>query len=286
MAKEIPLSKKKTKYVKQFKPKYIVGEPLKPNIRIEQQTVKKLEALTKAMTKDVNKELKKLFKSEKNSPALYAQDASISSQARILLSMLFKKYAKIFDIEGKLIIDTMVNKVNNHSKASVKNSLKSLTGGISIEKETLSAETKEMIKASSSQAVSYIKSIQSQYLTQVEGAVYRSITSGEGLKDLVPALEKYEGMTRRRSRLIALDQVRKTNESINTARLLQNGITKGKWFHSEAGATPRKTHQAMNGKIFDIREGLYDSEVGRKVKPSELPNCKCFFSVVYEFNQE
>jgi hypothetical protein len=40
---------------------------------------------------------------------------------------------------------------------------------------------------------------------------------------------------------------------------------------------PRQTHLAMSGKRFKLSEGLYDSAVGRTVKPAELINCHCTF---------
>jgi len=267
-----------------FKPTMIEGKPLKPNIRIEQSYKKKIESLTNAMTKEVERELKKLFKKE--SPAFFAEDASITSQSRILLSKLFKKYSRIFDIEGKKITNKMVSQANRHSKASVKASLESMKQGLTINVKDLSAETKEMIKASANQSASYIKSIQSQYLDKVEGYVYRSITDGNGLQDLVPNLQKLSGQTLRRSRMIAQDQYRKTSASLDKARMKQNGISKAVWRHASGGMLdPRKSHQQMDGKVFNLDEGLYDPEVGRKIQPSELVNCKCYYYPILEFDE-
>ena len=39
----------------------------------------------------------------------------------------------------------------------------------------------------------------------------------------------------------------------------------------------RQTHKAMDGKRFNLDEGLYDPAVGRKVMTGELPFCRCVF---------
>ena len=146
MAKNLKLSNKKQKLVNKFNPNLIVGEPLRPNYDIEKKTVRKVERLTNKMIKEFESEVIKLFKKE--SPAYFAQDASISSQVRILLNKLEDKFYSMFKLEGNNIADYMTNSVNRHSKAQMQNSLKKLSGGLSINVKDLSAETKETLKAS------------------------------------------------------------------------------------------------------------------------------------------
>jgi len=281
MAKKLKLSDNKQKWVNKFNPNLIVGEPLRPNHDIEKKTVRKVERLTNKMIKEFESEVIKLFKKE--SPAYFAQDASISSQVRILLNKLEDKFYSMFKLEGNNIADYMTNSVNRHSKAQMQNSLKKLSGGLSINVKDLSAETKETLKASSSQAASYIRSIQADYLDAAAGFTYRSITQGEGLKDLIPQLQILSGKTLRNAKLLALDQTRKTNASLDEARMRQNGITKFRWNHSSAGKTQRQTHVEFDGQIYDLDDPPYDRMVGKKVMPAELPYCRCFKTPVIEF---
>ena len=58
------------------------------------------------------------------------------------------------------------------------------------------------------------------------------------------------------------------------------GITEGIWVHVPGRYTSRKTHMAMNGKRFKLSEGLYDSDVGKKVVPGECPFCRCVYRSV------
>ena len=267
------------------KPNVIKGKPLKPNVSIEKKFKEKLKALTQAMIKQTEKDILKLF--EKESPEyMITGDASISSQARILLSTLTEKFDKIFTLESKKLSDWMITQVDNHSKATIKNSLESLSEQVTINTQTLSEETKNILKASTEMSASYIKSIQTDYLDKVSNATYRSITSSKGLQSLVPEIQKIGGQTERKAELIALDQTRKVSADLDSARMKQNNITKFEWVHSGGGAHPRETHQAMNGKIYDLDKGAYDSSVGYNVLPCELPNCKCFKVPVIELGEE
>ena len=283
MKKKVVLTKKKEKWVKQFKPSTLQGTPIQANRAIEQKTIAKTEKLVEKMTKEVNRELIKLFKQE--APEYFAQDASITSQARILLNALTKKFTKMFDLEGAQLMGQMVMDVDKNNQLTVKESLKALAG-VAINTKDLSAETKEMIKAGAQQASTYIKSIAQEYLTDVAGATYRSITEGKGLKDLIPALEKYEGMTKRRAKNIALDQTRKTNSALGQARMKQAGITKFKWMHSGGSKDPRETHQEFDGQIFSFDDLPYDKDAKQRVYPGQLPYCRCTAIPVIEFEDE
>ena len=282
MAKKLKLSDNKQKWVNKFNPNVIVGEPLRTNYEIEKNTVRKVERLTNKMIKEFEREVIRLFKKE--SPSYFAQDASISSQVRILLNKLEDKFYSMFKLEGNNIANYMTNSVNRHSKAQMQNSLSKLSGGLSINVKDLSAETKETLKASTSQAASYIRSIQAEYLDQAAGFTYRSITQGEGLKDLIPQLQALSGKTRRNARLLALDQTRKTNATLDEARMKQNGITKFRWNHSSAGKTQRKTHVEFDGQIYSLDDPPYDRDAKQNVMPAQLPYCRCFKTPVIEFN--
>jgi len=282
MAKKLKLSNKKQKWVNQFKPDVLTGEPLRPNYGVEKNVVRKVERLTDKMIKEFEREVIKLFNAE--SPDYFAQDASISSQARILLSKLEDKFYNMFKLDASNIANYMTSAVNKHSKAQMQNSLSKISGGLSINVKDLTAETKETLKAGTSQAASYIRSIQAKYLDEAAGFTYRSITGGNGLKDLIPQLQKLSGKTKKNAKLLALDQTRKTNATLDETRMRQNGITKFMWNHSGAGKTQRKTHVEFDGQIYELDNPPYDKDVGHKVMPAELPYCRCFKTPVIEFS--
>lgn len=129
--------------------------------------------------------------------------------------------------------------------------------------------------ATVSENVALIKSIQQQYHTKVQGDVWRAVTRGSDLNKLSTTLRETYGVTTKRAALIARDQNAKAKATIENTRRQELGITQAIWQHSSAGKEPRPSHVAMNGKVFDLKQGMYDPEVGDFILPGQLINCRC-----------
>ena len=280
------LSKKKEKWVKQFKPTHIVGKPLPTPAPIQERYEKAILALVRKMTKETEREIAKLYKTPE-AKAYFAADASIASQARILVNALTKKFESLFaQMSGKLA-EQMVTSAEKSSAANAKQSLKDLAGGLAIDTSIKSADMKETIKASIAQNAQLIKSIPQEYLLKVGGDVMRSVTSGEGVKELMPKIQKYGGMTERRAKNIALDQTRKAYNSINADRMKKAGIKKFRWRHSHGGLNPRADHLDMDGNIYSFDDlPVINPRTGERGLPGQAPNCKCFMEPIIEFDDE
>jgi len=278
------LTPSKAKWVKQFKPTALRGKPLANNAAIAKRYEDKLTNMVKKMTKTTIKEIEKLYKTP-NSKEYFAMDASITSQSRILISSLNQKFNEMFGRSASLFADDMVSSANKQSMATLSNSLASITGGMTVNTKIMSADLHETMKASIQQNVSLIKSIPSEYLTKVEGAVMRSITSGQGLYDLVPQIQKLGDITERRAKNIALDQTRKAYNSINTDRMKKVGVKKFEWLHSAGGLHPRQDHIDLSGQVFSFDDlPIIDKNTGERGIPGQAPNCGCVMIPVIVFD--
>lgn len=133
----------------------------------------------------------------------------------------------------------------------------------------------EAYKATAAENVNLIKSIPAKYLTGVQSAVWASVNRGADMATLSKKLRAEYGSTVERAALIARDQNNKAKATIETTRRLQLGITEAIWQHSSGGKEPRPTHVAMNGKVFKLKEGMYDSDEQAYVLPGQLINCRC-----------
>lgn len=129
-----------------------------------------------------------------------------------------------------------------------------------------------------------IKLIPQKYLGQVQGAVMRSITSGNGLKDLIPFMnEKYKQNTRH-AKMVAYDQTRKAYNSIAAGRAQSAGVTEFEWIHSGGGKHPRIDHIALNGKKFRFDDPpVIDKRTGERGLPGVAINCRCSFRPLVSF---
>ncbi len=133
----------------------------------------------------------------------------------------------------------------------------------------------EAYRAVLAENVNLIKSIPAQYLKDVESEVWQSVMKGGRLSDLTAGIHAKYGVAYRRAAFIARDQNNKARAIMENVRRQELGITEAVWQHSHAGREPRPTHVAMNGKRFKLKEGMYDSAIGKNVWPGTEPNCRC-----------
>lgn len=269
------------------------GSRLAYNAAQQARYVSALERLVRKMTTETNRQIKKLFNGEVSDEFFKSQamDASIASQARILLNALSRTFDNLFNLKASILAEAMVRGAEKTSATTVGKSLKELSSDLTLKTSVVSAGQEEVAKALISENVSLIKSIPEQYLKNVTGSVMRSITTGRGLSGLVPDLQKYQGQTQRRAKLLALDQTRKAYNSINRQKLMANGIREFIWQHSGGGLHPRESHIKLDGMTFSF-ENLEKQQaaLGVPEKDRSFPgvaiNCRCTLSPVIVFEAE
>ena len=141
----------------------------------------------------------------------------------------------------------------------------------------LTPAANEVMQATIGEQIGLIRSIAQQHLTAVEGLVMRSVTTGRDLKQLTDDLQHQFGVTRRRAALIARDQNNKATATITRVRQQELGITHAVWVHSHGGKEPRPSHlkAGKEGVVYEIAEGWLDPDVGERIWPGTLINCRC-----------
>lgn len=265
---------------KRITKKQLVGGALSPNAGISSDYAKPVVKAITAMYQDVRKELANLYKTTNFETAM---DASVSSQARILINALLKKWQKRFDEIAKTSTDRMVERTMKNSAVTLNMSLKDASKDFQIDTSFSNEQLSEVIKASTQEAANLIKVIPQNFLNDVQGQVMRSITTGKGMEDLVPFLKKHYSGDIKKARLVALDQTRKTYQSINTSRLKTLGVKKFIWIHSGGGKEPRPLHVKMSGNEYSFDDPPYIGDMyGSAVHglPGDLPYCRCIYKPV------
>ena len=293
MSKKPPLTEQRKRWVASHKT-VLRGKRLAYNASQQAKYNHNIQKLVKKMTTEVRVKLISFFKSQlgidffKKQQQMAAMDVSIASQARILMNELTSKFTQLFSKKSPTLAEKMIEGAANSSQTQLHSSLKQLSGGLSLKTGVVPKGMEEIAKASIAENVSLIKSIPEQYLKNVTGAVMRSITTGHGLADLVPAIKKYDGQTQRRARNLALDQTRKAYNSINQQRMQAVGVKQFEWIHSGGGQEPRQSHLKMDGKIFDF-ENLIEQQTALGVPkedqgiPGQAINCRCTMLPVIDF---
>lgn len=246
---------------------FVIGGALGANAGVGDWFEKKILRLCADMSEETIDEVTRLF-----------EKAGRSSQARILLNRLGDAFAPRFEARARTLAEGMLKRALKAEAAGLRVSLKDLAQGVSIKPNWISGALKEKLKAAVTENVSLIRGIGQRQHSQVTEAVMRSLTTGQGMKDLVPELRRIGAVSARRARFIARDQTRKAASFITAERFRSAGIRYFQWVHSNRARTPRPLHEAFNGRIFSLLPGeqpVIDLKTGERGLPGQLINCRC-----------
>jgi len=249
-----------------------------------------IEPMIKAMHRETEAEMVALFDKPKIEKAMETMDATIAEQAQAIIARLIKKYLRIFERDSDFIVRKFVNDASKVSAHNLTGSINSMATTLNISSEFLiTGNMAEQFSAITEANVALFKTIPAQYFPRVEIAVMESITKGKGLADLKPFFQNFSNGELNYAKNRALDQTRKAYTGINMARMKRLGIKKVKWLHSHGSNAPRKLHQEMNGKIYDLDNPPFIGVMyGQDIYGwgGELPNCRCTCSPVFEIDGE
>jgi len=246
-----------------------VLRPVHPNVGVEMEYRRRLIRMIEQMHNSVMYWVESKYRN--NEPAI-SMDATPAVQLRLTISKLKKQWLAKFNQAARELAEFFAQDVADRSDAQMKAILKK--GGISV-KWRMTAAQRDIMQATVEANVSLIKSIPHEYLKNVEGAVMRSVQTGRDLGQLSKELQKKFGVSKSRAALISRDQNNKATSAFQRSRQQELGITEAVWMHSHAGEVPRRTHLAMNGKKYNVSEGMWDDDEQAYVWPGQLINCRC-----------
>jgi uncharacterized protein with gpF-like domain len=246
-------------------------KPVHPNSGIAAAYRAKLEAIVEAMQRSYVYFIKAQYR---ETPPRMAQDETPAKALEREMSQLGKRWQSRIDEAAPKLARWFAKSTSAMSSASLKKILKD--AGMTVEFKMTPA-MRDVFDATVAEQVGLIKSIASQYHSEVQGMVQRSVAAGRDLGTLAKDLEQRYGITKRRAAFISLDQNNKSTAVFTRVRQQEAGIEKAIWLHSHAGKAPRVTHLANSGKPYDIATGWFDPDpkVNRFIFPGQLPRCRC-----------
>lgn len=218
-----------------------------------------------------------------------AAPVSFTELAALAFDDLTRRWQVIFNNESSAISESMTLGALSASDKFMGKSMKELGKEMQLKpSDALQAR----IDASAHAAAGLIKRVPAEQIQQVQGDMMRSITQGEGLKDLIPALREREVKVKNWARNVALDQTRKTYSTINRTRAQEVGVRKFRWIHSGGSNDPRKYHMqhypaGLNGGVFDFDDPpVIDQRTGERGYPAQAPYCGCIMQFVLDATSE
>ena len=284
--RKIRLSPKREAWAAARNDHTFTGTPLNPPDVVEAKFRAELDRMVERMQRVTVRELDKLYRSPE-APTV-AMDASFSSMAARLVRELTRRFTALFVDRAGGLAKAWAEGISRQSAVGLGQSLKDVSGGVTLKTDVISGAVADVVKASIKQNVALIKSIPREYFLEIEGEVMRSIQTGRGMADLQPFLEKRYGITKRRAALIARDQTSKATAAINRARMQGLGVKKFKWLHSMGGKEPRPLHKnVLNGNVYSFDDPpVIDERTGERGLPGVLINCRCRMLPVIEFKAD
>ena len=253
--------------------------PIYPPAAIQKEYEKRLKKAIREMEKSVVYWLLAKYKANEDLIVDSAVD-NLLKEFRRLLRQWTRNFNELCETLPRWFVSKIRGYVTNNLVQQTK-PLRDAGLGFNLEFSYMSRKERQAFAAIVKENVNLIKNrLMRDSLTQVEGIVLRSIENGHDLSTLTEELHKQFGVTERRAAMIARDQTHKATENLARARLKSYGINRGIWVHTPSGKTYRKTHiDILDGKEYDLEEGLYDPAKGveRKIHPAELVNCYCVF---------
>jgi len=280
---------KRADWAQQFAIEKVRGKPLFIAGQIATKYSDTLQHYIERMIRETMREVLGLSDTFAADSVAWAMDASVASQARILSNAMRDKFARLFASVAQPLAEKMTGAAEKDSAQKLNISLKEMSGQYVLKTNVFNDQLRDVLTASVAENVALIKRIPEKYLDNVQGAVMRSIQSGQGLADLKPELDKYGVTVKNWAKNVALDQTRKAYNGINAARMQALGVKEFEWVHSGGSNHPREYHRdVLNGKIFsfDNLPHLDGPNTGEKGIPGQAPYCRCTMRPIFRFNDD
>ena len=264
-----------------MKPQRVTFGRMYPNAGYTARYRREIKKLIRAMNQETRSEILSLYSDKVND--------GILRDLQSVMKKLREKWKREFERRAKQMAEWLADKTQKRTRKDVQKQLKNM--GFALTPNYTDAQKAEIAKFVE-ESVNLIKTIPMNYLNEVQDIVRDAVERGgdraaihEAIKDKFdhPLVNKRAGESdedalkraERRADLIAKDQVQKATQDFARENAKAYGATKAEWIHIPGEKSSRITHIHMDSVIFDIDQGLYDEDVGRYVKPGELPYCMC-----------
>lgn len=242
-----------------------------------------LQRIVKSVSRDVNAVVMPVVR---NLAPEYQRDAAITLDSWVdVLTAALRTVRQRYESPQFLalvadIARRFVTTANNSNRRRTERDL-----GINIYSDSQTLQ--DYLAVSTADNVALIKSIPSQYLTQVESIVMANVRAGGRPSNIAKALQQQLGVTERRAKMIARDQVNKINSNLASMRIKDVGFKYFKWETSNDERV-RDRHEDVSERVTAYGKGVYRFDnppiVDQNLPqlPGEPIQCRCVMIPVSE----
>jgi SPP1 gp7 family putative phage head morphogenesis protein len=170
----------------------------------------------------------------------------------------------------------MVNATDKYNRAAFVADVKKAIG-VNVNKILSDKGLQKLLDDRIVENVKLIKSIPQQYFTRVRVAITQGRKKDDTAFSIKKDLKEIGQITENRAKLIARDQVSKTNSALNEFRQQDIGVTHYTW-RTSGDERVREEHKANNGKKF-----AWASPPSKTGHPGHDVQCRCIPDPDYSF---
>lgn len=272
------------------------GQALRPPKAVIDVYAREINRMVRDMIKDYQ-DLLKIYQDKSYQVAMDADNSWLVTEVQERLNKLGKQWADKFKEFAQKVSKSMILKVLRSSNLQIKTALRDYFAQKKWELigDNIPVPMQQTMKAHVAENVNLITSIANQYHERITGSVYRAISGDGSFGELKRDFIKYGGMSSRRAKGIASDQVHKAFVTLSARRMASLGIEKVRWVHGHP-KEPRPYHarhwdgrsgikdgrpNGLDGYIFSLdNPPVVDEKTGVRALPSFLPFCSCSFEPV------
>jgi len=194
------------------------------------------------------------------------QDATLADLKTIIAAL--KKYATEQRQNARAEINKLLNSyAREHTKKW--REIVAADMGVDVSTHTAAADLKEELDAARQSSWVAFKNYSEDLTVKVELIAIEYAKGGKSVAQLTEELIKRFGIARRRSKVIARDQVAKANSTFNQLRQREAGIERYRWSTS-MDRRVRPTHRANRGRTF-----RWDTPPATTGHPGNDIMCRC-----------
>lgn len=242
------------------------------DLALELEIRRRLTDEAAAMLEDIKSAARKAWETKT------ANDADFSTWAFVqIMKAIRQKWYRRFDELARELAPLMKSKTDKRTQRQIVGRLKEI--GFAISYNPSAREMKWLVEFSR-QNVQAIKKIPQFLASHAQAAIVASYKNGRDFAYLSDRLEKMGDLTEDMARLTARDQLNRLTQQMAIQNAKAYGVTKARWIHVPGFYSSRRTHIKFNGKVFNLDEGLYDSDAKMTVKPGQLKYCNCTLQIV------
>lgn len=234
---------------------------------VEREYVKTLEAITDSVINEVDKFCKK---QQENYRLLIRQDGLNEWLEEAFTELLSAMQFFVGDSEIQRLVSGLLGEANRFNKKQFHQTLKKAYG---VDIFTSEQWLLEQLKLFELQNINLIKSIPTQLHEKLRYKFVDAVQKGKRWEEVAKEIEELTGATRKRSRLIARDQIGKLNGQLTQLRQKQIGVKSYIW-RTSLDERVRKLHVSREGEQFDWDNPPDDGH------PGEAINCRCYAEAV------